>query len=281
MWERSVGRLKLRALIPHCNAVIAPSRELAEKSQFLRVLPEHIHYIPNGVDTEAYDGRTGRDTVRERFQIEPQTPIVLSARRFDPKNGLIFFAKAIPKIIREFPTAQILFVGDGAPEEKRRIVDCIESAGVAAKVKFAGAVPNCEMHAYYAAADICVIPSLREATSLTCLESMASGIPVVATAVGGLPELVTHELEGLLVPPSDSDALATSILTLLLDKGRRRTMGEAGRRKVLREYSWDHIAERTIVVFEDVLRGARLANNPELCRHAAKASAVRSPWRPA
>ncbi len=187
MWERPLGRLKLRALIPPCHAVIAPSRELAEKSRFLRVRPADIHYIPNGVDIEAYDGHTGGNKIRERFRIKPQAPIILSARRFDPKNGLIYFAEAIPKILRESPTAQILFVGDGDPEEKQRIFECIRSAGVASRVKFTGAVPNHEMPAYYAAADVSVIPSLREATSLTCLESMASGTPVVATSVGGLP----------------------------------------------------------------------------------------------
>lgn len=277
MWEKPVGRLKLRVLIPPCHAVIAPSRELAQKSRFLRVPPASIFYIPNGVDIESYDGQHGRNEIRERFGIKPEEPTILCARRFDPKNGLIYFSREICRILRDYPSAQILFVGDGPPHEKQRIFDCIRSACVESRVKFAGAVPNHEMPAYYAAADVSVIPSLQEATSLTCLESMASGVPVVATTVGGLPELITHEKEGLLVPPADSTALAMAILTLLGHPEWRRTLGEAGRRKAGAEYSWEQIADRTIKVYEDVLRAARMTHGAESRNDPAKASAIQSP----
>jgi glycosyltransferase involved in cell wall biosynthesis len=271
MWEKPLGRLRIRLKIPPCDAVIAPSRELAEKSRFLRVRPSNIHYIPNGVDTETYDGHCGGDEIRQRFGIEPQELIVLCARRFDPKNGLIYFARGIPAILRGCPSAQILFVGDGNAEEKRKILDCVRSAGVASRVKFAGSVPNHEMPAYYAAANLSVIPSLLEATSLTCLESMASKVPVVATDVGGLPELITHEKEGLLVPPRDTNGLVASILELLHDPDRRRVLGEEGRKKVVAEYSWGRIAQRTIAVYEQVLREAGMIHRAESRTHAAEA----------
>ncbi len=88
-------------------------------------------------------------------------------------------------------------------------------------------------------------------------------------------------MSGLLVPPRDSAELANSILTLLRDTDRRRIMGEAGHRKVLGEFSWERIAERTIEVYENVLREARVAHRSELRRATAEACAVESPWRPA
>lgn len=250
MWESPLRRARLRLTIPRCEAVIAPSKELAEKSSILKVRQSRIHYIPNGVDTNAFPGVDGHE-VRERFGIGPDEPVVLCARRFVPKNGLIYFARAISRIVRRVPSARMLFVGGGDPDYTRLVAECVGADGARDRTIFAGPVPSEHMPRYYSAADISVIPSLREATSLTCLESMASCLPVVATDIGGLPELVTDGREGLIVPSEDPVSLGSAIVRLLKDLPRRKAMGRAGREKVVAEYSWDRVAEMTSHVYRN------------------------------
>jgi len=107
----------------------------------------------------------------------------------------------------------------------------------------------------YSISDVVVLPSLREGTPLVLLEAMACGKPVVATRVGGIPEIVEHGEGGLLVRPKDVEGLSKAILTLLEDPGLREEMGKKARRRAVKEFDWDIKADEVIRVYKEVLQG--------------------------
>ena len=141
--------------------------------------------------------------------------------------------EAWPLVLRAVPTAQLLLVGAGREEpELRRIVT---GAGLAQHVRFAGL--RADVPRLLAASTLAVLPTEREALPTVLIEAAACGVPAVATAVGGVPEVVRHGATGLLVPPGDVPGLAAAVVELLRDEPRRRQMGQAARR--LAERSFD------------------------------------------
>jgi glycosyltransferase involved in cell wall biosynthesis len=113
------------------------------------------------------------------------------------------------------------------------------------------------MPALYAAADVVVVPSLIEATSISVLEAMATGRPVVASKAGGLPALIEHGRTGCLVCPGDEADIAARVCDLLADRDRRTRMGQLARRRVLDNFTWDRVAARTIDAYRGFLTCSR------------------------
>jgi glycosyltransferase involved in cell wall biosynthesis len=145
----------------------------------------------------------------------------------------------------------LLFAGEGP--ERGAIEAELAALGVRAQASFAGSVPNAAMPMAYAAADIVVVPSLVEATSIAALEAMATARPVVASRVGGLPALIAPGETGYLVPPADPEQLGGAFCRLLSNPRRRVAMGEAARRRVEAEFTWQEIADRTVRIYEAAL----------------------------
>jgi glycosyltransferase involved in cell wall biosynthesis len=125
--------------------------------------------------------------------------------------------------------------------------------GLREKVKFTGNVPNSTMPRFYAASDVAVLPSLMEATSISGLEAMSAGLPLIGTNIGGIPEIIEHERSGILIEPRSAEQLAAQIVRLLTDGNERRRLGAAARARVEEHFSWDVIAGRTVEVYRKVL----------------------------
>jgi glycosyltransferase involved in cell wall biosynthesis len=249
MIESSLGRYKARFHLGHAQGVIAPSQELAEASRWLGISRSRIFFIPNGVDVERFLPRPPDPALRDRLGIGPDARIVLCPRRLVPKNGVRYLAEAIPPIVQESNQARFLIVGDGEAEEKDRIQRSLTQAGVSSCVTFTGAIPNASMPAFYNLADVVVLPSLVEATSIAGLEAMASGCPLVGTTVGGIPTLIEDGRTGYLIPPADARSLAKAVLSVLGDRGLRMRMGQEARKRAERKFSWHHIARQTVEVY--------------------------------
>jgi glycosyltransferase involved in cell wall biosynthesis len=170
--------------------------------------------------------------VRDEFGIPETAPVIGYVGRLEEEKGTQFFIEALPAISRALPPARYLIVGEASDEQEEfdaRARERVRELGIADRVSFTGFrddVPD-----LIAAMDVAVVPSLREAFGLVNVEVMACGRPLVATRVGGIPEVVEDGTTGILVPPGDSGALAEAVLSLMADPGRRRAMGEAGRRR--------------------------------------------------
>jgi len=205
---------------------------------------EQFVTIPSGIDLDRVT------TVMPRRLIAHGT-IVGTVARLVPVKGHLFLLEAIPKVLRRFPEARFVFVGEG--ETRPALQDQARRLGISDQITFAGFQED--VPALLAGMDTVVLPSLNEGMGRVLVMAMALGKPIVATSVGGVPELLGNGEAGLLVPPGDSVAIAEAVSTLLCDPSRARALGEAGRRRASR-YSAESMIAALAKVYHEVMEGA-------------------------
>src|SRR5213595_2932025 len=214
---------------------------------------ERIVAIPAGVYTARFHAAVSGKTVRDELRVGAGEPLIGLVANIRGSKGHNVFLEAAREILRQAPLARFLIVGDGVGyDEVRRRVSDLGLAEHATMTGFRRDIPE-----VMAALDVLVLPSIRsEATSQVIPQALAVGTPVVATTVGGSPELVRDGETGRLVPPADAAALADAILDLLRDPARARTLAQRGQALVLAEHSIDATMARTLAVYE-AARAAR------------------------
>lgn len=190
-----------------------------------------------------------RDRKREGLRLPPNVPVIITVAVLRPGKGHEILLRAAPRILSEFPEARFLIVGNGplAAELEHSAV----ASGLAQRVIFTGL--RRDIAELLAISELFVLPTLRDAFPTTLLEAMAMRLPVVASRVGGVPEIVAEEFTGLLVAPNDSAALGESIVTLLRDPSRMTKMGARGRARVEAEFSAEVWARRIEHLYETCL----------------------------
>jgi len=243
--------LVIKLVLDKVDALVAPSRLVATEAIKAGAAPSKIHIIPNGVDISRFNPKVSGEVIRKRFGIKRKERIVLTISRFHPKKGYAYLVRAIPLIIKENPETKFMFCGRGPDEQN--IANSVRSLGLSQNVIFAGFINEREKPMYYAAADIFVVPSLVENAPLTILEALASGKPVVASRTGNITELIRNELSGKLVDPKDTTRLARAIIEYLENPILREVTGIKGREDVVRSYSWNSIAKKTLNLYENLL----------------------------
>jgi glycosyltransferase involved in cell wall biosynthesis len=239
--------------------VIAPSGELRDRTVELGIDAARVSYVPNGVDPAKFrPDPEARARVRSRLGIQPDQVVVFSTRRFVPKNGVIDLAHGLRYLAPVREQVTMVFAGNGFGEPdplgyEKEALAAIRASPLADKVRLLGPVANDSIAELYAAADLSVLPSLKEATSISGLEAMSSGLSLVGTRIGGIPDLIDHERTGLLVDPGDPRGLADAIMSLVQRPDFRRQLGDRARARVVNEFSWQQIARRTQDVYERTL----------------------------
>lgn len=241
----------LDKVLSRADIIISPSEHYIDESRFLGKYRDKIVVIPNGINLEDFDIGYSKEECREKLGLPLDGKIILFLGTLGPHKGPDILVKAMPRIIKEIPDAMLLFVGKGEMEKELRLLS--KKLGVNKHIKFAGFVGDSFKKAlFYKSADIFAFPSFSEIFGIVNLEAMACGIPIVASNVGGIPDVVKDEENGLLVPPGDSEVLADVIIYLLENEDVREKMGQNGRDKV-KDYSWDRIAKETEKVYYEVL----------------------------
>jgi len=197
--------------------------------------------VHNGLPLHTIEGaRPPDEALRAELGIRPGEPVVGMVAKLNREvKGVRFFIEAIPLILREVPQTRFLVLGDG--RLKPQLEAQVQELGVGDRVIFAGFRED--ISRFYPLMDISTLTSLSEGLSITILESMAFGLPVVATRVGGNPELVRHEETGLLVPPQNPPAFAEAVGNLLKDPSRCRIMG-SNAREVVRSFDIESVADQ-------------------------------------
>ena len=184
------------------------------------------------------------EALRERLGLRRRR-VVLYVGKFSPGKGSADLLAAAGSVASRCPDATFVFVGEGK----------LETDGTA-DIRRLGPLPNREVLCLYPLADVVVVPSIvPDALSRVILEAMAASRPVIATRVGGTPELVVHDVSGLLVERGDRKELAEAIATLLDDPARRRRLGEAAREHIVRRFSSDQTVEQLITVYAGTRSG--------------------------
>ncbi len=240
--RRVMNRLVFDRLADRVNAVCQFSAEaLAEKDGFRG---DRIEVIENGIDLSRYRPTEDRTALRLRLGLDPSRLYVANVARLHPVKDQATLVRAFADVAARLPDADLLLVGDGAL--RASLEQQVQELGLRDRVRFLGVrrdVPDL-LHAI----DLFTLTSVSEAASITLLEAMGCGRAVVATRVGGNPEIVRDEVDGLLVPRGDAAALAEALAGLLVDRARRETMGRAGAARVRERFT----IERTVHRYYDL-----------------------------
>jgi D-inositol-3-phosphate glycosyltransferase len=225
--------------------------------------PSRIHIIPCGVNREQFLPIPQYDA---RATLAPAIPnnhlVAVCIGRMEPLKGMDYLIQAMALLRERYPAWQDrlrLWLIGGEPEsaqaywnsEQQRLATLRDRLGLTEHVHFLGGQPHERLPLYYAAADVCVVPSLYESFGLVALEAQACGCCVVASDVGGLRATIIHEQSGVLVPPSNPHALADQLGALFANPAYRATLGAAAAQRAA-EFSWSRIAERIVQLFADV-----------------------------
>ncbi len=222
----------------HC---LAASQEIARVAESL-TSDVRVEALTNGVDTLRFR------PVPPAFPPAEDERWLVVPRRLFQKNGVEYFIRAMPLIRRQAPQARALVVGDGP--ERETLEALAGELGVGDAVRFLGSRPHDEMPGILASAELAIFPSLMEATSVAALECMACGLPVVASRVGGLPEIVDESV-GRLVPPAQPERLAQTVIELL-EQVDLEAMGAEARRRVVEHWSNARLVARHVEIYEEL-----------------------------
>jgi glycosyltransferase involved in cell wall biosynthesis len=204
-----------------------------------------IQVIPNGITMPAPRRNDEPGAIRSEFKIDPKCPLIAVVGRLVRTKGLEFFLDAAANIASRFPSVRFLVVGEAyiEPSYRLELEKRAQSLNLNGRLIFTG--QRNDVPLIMREIDISVQPSLSESFSNSLLESMANGLPVVATKVGGNPEVVSDGENGLLVPAADSAALSRAMAQLLESPELAQRLGKAAREKVAREYSLECLLQRT------------------------------------
>jgi glycogen(starch) synthase len=249
-YQRTINDVE-RHLVNQSSEVICCSNYMADQvSSAFNVQSDRLHVIPNGVNAAKFGGEVDTTSVRQLYAKNGER-VVSFVGRLVHEKGVHVLVGAVPKVLTTMPKVNFVIVGEGGMKEY--LSKEAGDFGVADHVFFAGFVDEKALISIYRASDAAVFPSLYEPFGITALEAMAAKTPVIVTDTGGLGEIVEHEKTGIKVYVDNSDSLAWGILRVLKNPNVARRIRENGYQKVLREYDWNAIAERTMKVYNSAL----------------------------
>jgi glycosyltransferase involved in cell wall biosynthesis len=231
--------------IPHTDGLL--DRYLASTSSFIIVVSqavkkrfnwlkkEKIKVIYNGVDTKSFSPGQPSDGIMSKFNLKNENVVIGAVGRISPEKGLEFLISAIKDVIKVYSHAKVLIVGEGNTQYHFALQTKVDELSLSSNVIFTGF--HEDVPEILRCIDIFCLPSMTEGFNRTLLEAMSCGLPIIATSVGGNVEIIQDGVNGLLVPPGNSSALASAIIELLQNKRKAQKMGTEGRRVVEQNFN--------------------------------------------
>jgi glycosyltransferase involved in cell wall biosynthesis len=211
-----------------------------------------VTFVHNGIDLNKVHARRSTAQTKEAIGLNGHV-VIGTAGRLSPVKGHEYLVRAAPSIVQQEPHARFLFVGSGPLEPQLRALARDLSVDHACVFLDPAIDRRASVYDLIAAMDVFVLPSLHEGIPMALLEALALERPVVASAVGGIPEIVKHEANGLLVESRNDRALADACLDLMRDRHRAQVLGRRGRRTVEREFSHDKNGEAMLRLYRTVV----------------------------
>jgi glycosyltransferase involved in cell wall biosynthesis len=219
-----------RFLWKHASAVTVLSKNLQDLARVTQPNLDSV-IIGNGVDDQRFPNHPLKDASPVRL---------ISVCRMVPRKGLEYLIDAMDELKNDGVTLELV----GSGQDEQRMADLIRSRGLERFIKMSGYVRSERLHAHYNRAHIFVLPSLSESFGQVLIEAMSCGLPVVATAIGGIPETIRDKTNGLLVPPRDPAALVAAVRWLAANPKQRERMGRYNAEQARERYSWPAIATK-------------------------------------
>lgn len=217
------------------------------------VPPDRLELCYNGVDLSGLRSTVDRTTLRTRLGVGPDELVVGAVSRLVPLKGLTYLLDAIPSVTTAFDNARFVLVGDGPEQEA--LQRQARELGIWDRITFTGFRED--VGDLLSAMDLFVTPTLAEGCPLSVMEAMSLAVPVVASGVGGIPEVLHQGAAGVLVPPRDTEALVVAIGDLLRDAPRRARLGEAGRARVRERFTVERMMDQTERVLQEATARSR------------------------
>jgi glycogen(starch) synthase len=212
---------------------------------------DKVDVIPNAIDATKYQIPVDRGAVRQRYGVGYGEKLILCVGRLVPQKGIEYFIRAIPHVAKRYPEAKFVIVGEGW---SRDILEAeARASGQARKIQFTGFASDREVIELMTSADVLVVPSIYEPFGIVALEGMATGVPVVASKVDGLAEVIEHERTGLFVYPRSPESIAWGIDRILSDPDHAKWLTENAKDKLHKAYSWEAVAMKTVDVYRKVV----------------------------
>ena len=245
-----------RVAVESAAAVVAVSEGMRADvmAAYPAVSPERVRVIRNGIDTTEYAPDPGTDVI-DRFGIDPARPTVVFVGRITRQKGLPVLLRAAGAL--DPGTQLVIAAGQpDTPELAAEVTTLVEQLQAARSgvIWLSGMLAKREVIQLLSHATVFACPSLYEPLGIVNLEAMACGTAIVASRVGGIPEVVADGETGLLVPPGDPVALADALNTVVRDTGRAAAMGQLGRKRAIAEFGWQAIAAQTVALYAEFAR---------------------------
>jgi glycosyltransferase involved in cell wall biosynthesis len=241
------------------DRIVATSPQEHDHMRSLVSTQGDIVVIPCGTDIQRF-GSIQQDEARHKLGLDPHQKIVFYIGRFDPRKGIETLVRAVGRSRFVADNNIHLIIGGGSRPghsdgiERDRIERIVDELGMASFTTFPGRIDDADLAAYYAAADVCVVPSHYEPFGLVAIEAMASHTPVVASHVGGLQFTIESGKTGLLVPPLDDDAFAEAIDQILEHPQWNAELGQAARHRVESLFSWQGVAHQLANLYTELVK---------------------------
>jgi sugar transferase (PEP-CTERM/EpsH1 system associated) len=211
---------------------------------------DRLTLILNGVDVKAFTPRPAdKDTIRAEMGLEVDPLYIGTVGNLRPVKNQVLLLQAAQPVCARYPNVRVVIIGEGPL--RGQLVRTAEDLGIQKQVCLLGA--RADIPELLNALDIFVLPSLSEGLPMAVLEAMACGLPVVATAVGGIPEVVVHGHTGLLVSAQDTPQLTAALATLVQQPGLRVTLGRQGRERVVARFSLPRMVHDYQVLYESLM----------------------------
>jgi glycosyltransferase involved in cell wall biosynthesis len=239
-----IHRKILKYNLDHADRITATSKMLKRLTKELASSEKKVIRIPFGVDLNKFRPESIKNNNKG---------ITLGViKRLDPKYGIEYLIKAFALVEKRYSNTRLLIVGDGSLRSKLKKLS--SQLGCDKKIKFLGNIPHFQIPKMLNEMDIFVMPSLQESFGVAALEASACQLPVIASNVGGVPEVILDKKTGLLIPPQDPSAIAEAIIYLIENPDLRQKLGEFGRNFVMKNYNWHENAKRMENLYQEVLR---------------------------
>jgi glycosyltransferase involved in cell wall biosynthesis len=224
-----------------------------ELLQYYKVKEEKICVIHNGVDVNKFKPASDKRRAKEELGLNPEDVAILSVGRLYARKGLFTLIESMPAVVKRFRNAKFVISGKGQSHEMKKLVAHADKLGIRDNIIFTGYFPDEKLPRLYQAADVFAFSTFYENLPFAVLEALSTGLPVVTTYVGGIPEMIDSGKNGFLVQPFNAKELSDRVLHVLEHPAEADEMGFLARKTILERFDWRFIVKKVLKVYEEAL----------------------------
>ena len=224
-----------------------------ELTNYYKIPANKIQVIHNGVDINKFKPAVDKRKVKAELGFNPDDLAIVSVGRLYARKGLFTLIDSMPSVVKRYPNAKFIISGKGQSDEMNKLIAHAEKLGVKNNIIFTGYYPDKKLPRLYQAADVFAFSTFYEHHPFAVLEALATGLPVVTTTVGGIPETIESGKNGLLVEPFNARAFGEKILYLLEHPVAATEMGAQARKTIVENYDWSIVVKDAMKVYDEAL----------------------------